>query len=49
MQTLGNVTKQLIKAKLRDMQGANLFAKKDMTYRRAKGEISTDAKELEAG
>ena len=49
MQTLGNATRLLIKAKLRDMQDVNSFAKKDMIYRRAKGEISTDAKELEAG
>ena len=49
MRTLGNVTRLLTKAKLRNMQDVNSFAKKDMIYRRAKGEISTYAKELEAG
>ena len=49
MQTLGNATRLLTKAKLRNMQGANFFAKKDMIYRKAKDAISTDAKELEVG
>ena len=49
MGTLGNVINVLIKEKLRDMQDVNLFAKKDMIYRKAKDVIFTDAKELELG
>ena len=49
MGTLGNVINLLIKKKLRDMQDVNLFAKRDMIYRKAKDVIFTDAKELEVG
>ena len=49
MRTLGNVTKLLIKAKLRNIQDVNLFAKKDMIYRKAKDAIFTDVKEPEVG
>ena len=49
MRTLGNEINLVNKEKLRNMQGANLFAKKGMIYRKAKDAISTDAKELEVG